>query len=239
MISLDRASYQVQPRYAEYVGLSTDVKPVEVDNGDEFQEINTGFVYKFDETNGEWVKQPTGGGGGGGTNDYNDLINLPQINGVELIGNKTSAELGLANSIEIIATLTLEEEAEGLVIDKDSSGLPFELTEAIASIQVPITTLNLNTNFFYFYFDSGISNYTLFNIPSNGISQSTVRIEEVAASHQIQCFAENGGINTFRTTSVSISNPLNELKITQFRVANFNSLKLPVGTIVILSGRRK
>ena len=64
MISLDRASYQVQPRYAEYAGLSTDVKPVEVDNGDEFQEINTGFVYKFDETNGEWVKQPTGGGGG-------------------------------------------------------------------------------------------------------------------------------------------------------------------------------
>lgn len=65
MISLDRASYQVQPRYAEYAGLSTDIKPVEsINNGDEFQEIDTGFVYKFDETNSEWVKQPTSGGGG-------------------------------------------------------------------------------------------------------------------------------------------------------------------------------
>lgn len=101
MISLDRASYQVQPRYAEYAGLSTDVKPVEVDNGDEFQEINTGFVYKFDETGSEWVKQPTGGGGGGGTNDYNDLINLPQINGVTLTGNKTTEQLGIDIPIKL------------------------------------------------------------------------------------------------------------------------------------------
>lgn len=107
MISLDRASYQVQPRYAEYAGLSTDVKPVEVDNGDEFQEIDTGFVYKFDETNSEWVKQPTGGGGGGGTNDYNDLINLPQINGVELIGNKTSTDLKI-ETWEEIGTVPLQ-----------------------------------------------------------------------------------------------------------------------------------
>lgn len=63
MISLDRASYQVQPRYAEYAGLSTDVKPVEVDNGDEFQEINTGKVYKFDIDTAQWYEQPTGGGG--------------------------------------------------------------------------------------------------------------------------------------------------------------------------------
>lgn len=64
MISLDRASYQVQPRYAEYAGLSTDVKPVEsINNGDEFQEINTGKVYKFDIDTAQWYEQPTGGGG--------------------------------------------------------------------------------------------------------------------------------------------------------------------------------
>lgn len=63
MISLDRASYQVQPRYAEYAGLSTDVKPVEsIDNGDEFQEIDTGKVYKFDIDTAQWYEQPTGGG---------------------------------------------------------------------------------------------------------------------------------------------------------------------------------
>ena len=63
MISLDRASYQTEPRYAEYVGLSTDEKPVEsVDNGDEFQEIDTGKVYKFDIDTAQWYEQPTGGG---------------------------------------------------------------------------------------------------------------------------------------------------------------------------------
>ena len=34
-------------------------------------------------------------GGGGGTTDYNDLENKPQINGRELVGNKTLEELGL------------------------------------------------------------------------------------------------------------------------------------------------
>ena len=64
MISLDRASYQTEPRYAEYVGLSTDVKPIDspVENGDEFQEIDTGKVYKFDIVTLQWYEQPTGGG---------------------------------------------------------------------------------------------------------------------------------------------------------------------------------
>lgn len=35
------------------------------------------------------------GGGGGGTDDYNDLDNKPQINSVELSGNKTASDLGL------------------------------------------------------------------------------------------------------------------------------------------------
>lgn len=34
-------------------------------------------------------------GTGGGVEDYNDLINLPLINGVTLKGNKTSNDLGL------------------------------------------------------------------------------------------------------------------------------------------------
>lgn len=35
-------------------------------------------------------------GGGGGTSDYNALTNKPQINGVELSGNKTSDDLGIS-----------------------------------------------------------------------------------------------------------------------------------------------
>ena len=34
--------------------------------------------------------------GGGGTSDYNELVNKPSINGEELVGDKTSQDLGLA-----------------------------------------------------------------------------------------------------------------------------------------------
>lgn len=46
-----------------------------------------------------YVKSHSGGGGGGGTSNYNDLSNKPQINGVELTGNKTSEDLHITASI--------------------------------------------------------------------------------------------------------------------------------------------
>lgn len=36
-------------------------------------------------------------GGGAGTNDYETLNNKPQINGIELVGNKTTEELGIVD----------------------------------------------------------------------------------------------------------------------------------------------
>lgn len=40
-------------------------------------------------------------GGTGGTTDYTQLTNKPQINGIELTGNKNGNDLGLANESEI------------------------------------------------------------------------------------------------------------------------------------------
>lgn len=39
------------------------------------------------------------GGGGGGTSNYNQLSNKPQINGIELSGNKSSEDLGLESKL--------------------------------------------------------------------------------------------------------------------------------------------
>ena len=44
-----------------------------------------------------------GGGGGGGTSNYNSLENKPQINGVTLQGNKTSADLGITDTSDMIS----------------------------------------------------------------------------------------------------------------------------------------
>lgn len=47
-------------------------------------------------TNWQVYKLSEGGsGGGGGTSNYNDLYNKPQINSVELSGNKTTSDLGI------------------------------------------------------------------------------------------------------------------------------------------------
>ena len=42
-----------------------------------------------------------GGGSGSGTNNYNALLNKPSINGIDLIGNKTLADLKLLYEEEI------------------------------------------------------------------------------------------------------------------------------------------
>lgn len=42
-----------------------------------------------------------GGGGGSSTTNYNSLTNKPKINGVELTGNKTSADLGVGDKTYI------------------------------------------------------------------------------------------------------------------------------------------
>lgn len=48
-----------------------------------------------------YVDLPTiAGGGGGGTDNYNELLNKPQINGTTLSGNKSSSDLGLATSAQ-------------------------------------------------------------------------------------------------------------------------------------------
>lgn len=46
-----------------------------------------------------FVRAHSGGGGGGGASNYNQLTNKPQINGVELTGNKSSSDLGIAGVI--------------------------------------------------------------------------------------------------------------------------------------------
>ena len=68
MLTLGRAAYQKEQRYAEYAGLSTDDKAnnnviVNPKNGDVFKEIDTGNIFKYNEESDQWVQQPSTGGG--------------------------------------------------------------------------------------------------------------------------------------------------------------------------------
>lgn len=52
------------------------------------------------------------GGGGGGTSDYSDLSNKPQINSVELSGNKSLSDLGI-----IADNISYDNTTSGLIAD--------------------------------------------------------------------------------------------------------------------------
>ena len=93
--------------------------------------------------------------GGGGTKNYNDLENKPQINGVTLTGNKTSADLSIS--------------AETTQVDHGTADTTFELPPnqyhtwgEVASLTL---TLGAETsgqaNGYWFSFDSGATATTL------------------------------------------------------------------------------
>lgn len=59
MITLERPAYFSSERYAEYYGLSTDDKDtVQANNADKFYEIDTGKIYRYNESSHEWIEQP-------------------------------------------------------------------------------------------------------------------------------------------------------------------------------------
>lgn len=51
--------------------------------------------------------------GGSSTNHYDKLLNLPKINDVELIGNKSSSELKLQGEMEALSNMDIENLLKG------------------------------------------------------------------------------------------------------------------------------
>lgn len=56
MFTLYRPANYDNPRASSFVGLSTDKKPLDVENGASFREINTGKVFRFDKENKIWYE---------------------------------------------------------------------------------------------------------------------------------------------------------------------------------------
>ena len=94
-------------------------------------------------------------GGGGGTSDYNDLKNKPKINGVEVSGNKTSADYKIS--------------AEITRVDHGTEDTTFELPPnqyhtwgEVASLTLTLgEPISGQANGYWFSFDSGDTATTL------------------------------------------------------------------------------
>ena len=63
MITQYRPSYYQSPRASSFAGCSVDDKPLDVENGSTFKEIDTGRVFRYDKENNIWIewKSTTGG----------------------------------------------------------------------------------------------------------------------------------------------------------------------------------
>ena len=70
MITLYRPSGYDSPRASSFAGRSIDDKPLDVENGSEFKEIDTGRVFRYDKENNLWIEQKSTSGGGGATEPY-------------------------------------------------------------------------------------------------------------------------------------------------------------------------
>lgn len=64
--------------------------------------------------------------GGSGTDDYEDLMNKPKIEGVDLIGNKTFEDLGVASATDLAQTDGHLQDLADLVGDKANLPMPNE-----------------------------------------------------------------------------------------------------------------
>ena len=67
-----------------YTGLSTDTKPIDVNNGTAFLEMDTGTIYFYDSGSEEWLEWSSSSGGSSGgsslpdvtTNDNGDVLTV-------------------------------------------------------------------------------------------------------------------------------------------------------------------
>ena len=65
MITQYRPSYYQSPRASSFAGLSVDDKPLNVENGSTFKEIDTGRVFRYDKENNIWIEQKSTSGAAG------------------------------------------------------------------------------------------------------------------------------------------------------------------------------
>lgn len=74
--------------------------------GSTARDLSTGDLYAL-TSSGEWIKQ-SASSGGQGMDNYNDLSNKPQINGVTLQGNKSLSDIGTYSKAEIDGMTEIE-----------------------------------------------------------------------------------------------------------------------------------
>lgn len=100
---------------------------------------------------------------GGGTNDYDDLVNRPQINSHTLTGNMTGSNLGLQDTISDLDTIRTGAAAGATAVQ------PADMTSALALKQDALNAAQLNA------VNSGITSTDVAQIETNKNNISLIK----------------------------------------------------------------
>ena len=117
------------------------------------------ILSKVDETdyNTQWIDAPSGSGTG--TTNYEDLTNKPQINSVELSGNKTIDELGL-----IAKAQGADNSGKFLRIDYQGNVVPAKIANYDVASRVYIASHSENLASLYVAFTDGNYDFCMLKI---------------------------------------------------------------------------
>lgn len=123
MITQYRPAYYTAPRAAEYAGRSIDTKPINVENGATYDEIDTGRTYMYDAENKLWVEYKATGA----------------ASGVKSVNGKTGNVVLTASDVEALpitgGTLTgdlyiMPENRTGIILATMASGAVVQFKES-------------------------------------------------------------------------------------------------------------
>lgn len=140
---------------------------------------------------------------------------------------------GEGSEMEFINSMTLDQAVTSGRIDVDTTGQPFVLSEAIATVKLPKGEM-LNNPVYYWYFTADTKFYINQSI-GNGNDFSLIA-EGNASIGYIKLYYTSvySGTPGIYASLVEVNQ-----NITMFRFANFDGVPLPAGTAISLYGKRK
>ena len=133
------------------------------------------------------------GGGGGGTSDYEDLDNKPQINNVELTGNKTLQQIGAASATDVSSLETRVGTAEGNITSLSSSVTSLGTRVGQAESDIDSLESQFNTAVSAVTTDTEVTNI---RVGADGVTYSTAGEAVRSQVSDLKCpLNVRGGLN--------------------------------------------
>ena len=200
MITLYRPSGYDSPRASSFAGRSVDDKPLDVENGSSFKEIDTGRVFRYDKENNLWIEQKSTTGGAGATEPYIEETYDADGN---LIGDKMYGYTKVRDYLfAYCPSLAHVSFSEGLTSIGNSA---FDSCTSLALTSLPESLTSIGDGAF-----AGCSNLALTSLPAGVTS---IGIEAFAGCSNLTSITFKGTPTSINSRAFSGCTNLTDIKV--------------------------